>query len=252
MYWVERTENYDFQEYQVRENEPMNASYFYHVSGIINSDRSNMPESQYSLDETWQMPGCPIIEDRSGDGVIGLEDIYLDDTLPKISIGFGNTFTYKNFDLDIFLYGQFGSTRYNYAMNWAFPGTLAYSPPQNSNQFAYELWNSQTRENGTLPGIASTKTTALPGNAGTDLRRQDASFVRVRNITFGYNLNGKYLGNVLSKRIDGIRLFLDVQNPFIFTKFSGVDPEIYIGNGSSPAGYPMTRTFSIGAKFNFK
>ena len=252
MYWVERTENYDFQEYQVRENEPMNANYFYHVSGIINSDRSNMPESQYSLDETWQMPGCPIIEDKSGDGVIGLEDIYLDDTLPKISIGFGNTFTYKNFDLDIFLYGQFGSTRYNYAMNWAFPGTLAYSPPQNSNQFAYELWNSQTRENGTLPGIASTKTTALPGNAGTDLRRQDASFVRVRNITFGYNLNGKYLGKVLSKRIDGIRLFLDVQNPFIFTKFSGVDPEIYIGNGSSPAGYPMTRTFSIGAKFNFK
>ena len=252
MYWVERTENYDFQEYQVRENEPMNANYFYHVSGIINSDLSNMPESQYSLDETWQMPGCPIIEDRNNDGIIGLEDIYLDDTLPKISIGFGNTFTYKSFDLDIFLYGQFGSTRYNYAMNWAAPGTLAYSPPQNSNQFAYELWNSQTRDNGTLPGIASTKTTALPGNAGTDLRRQNASFVRVRNITFGYNLNGRYLGNVLSKRIEGIRIFLDVQNPFIFTKFSGVDPEIYIGNSSSPAGYPMTRTFSMGAKFNFK
>jgi hypothetical protein len=60
------------------------------------------------------------------------------------------------------------------------------------------------------------------------------------------------LGNVLSKRIEGIRIFLAVQNPFIFTKFSGVDPEIYIGNSSSPAGYPMTRTFSMGAKFNFK
>lgn len=252
MYWVERTENYDYQEYQIRENEPMNANYYYHVTGIINADRSNMPDSQLSLGANSQTPGYPIIEDRNKDGIIGIEDIYMDDTLPKISIGFGNTFTYKNFDLDIFLYGQFGSTRYNYAFAWANAGTLSYGPPQNSNQFAYTLWNSQTNTNGTLPGIATTKSDALPGNAGWDLGRQDASFVRVRNITFGYNLSGKYLGNVLSKRIDGIRLYVDFQNPFTFTKFSGVDPEIYIGNSSSPAGYPMTRSYSLGAKFNFK
>ena len=115
-----------------------------------------------------------------------------------------------------------------------------------------ESMNSQTNTNGTLPGIATTKSDALPGNAGWDLGRQDASFVRVRNITFGYNLQGKYLGKVLSKRIDGIRLYVDFQNPFTFTTFSGVDPEIYIGNSSSPAGYPMTRSYSLGAKFNFK
>ena len=176
----------------------------------------------------------------------------MDDTLPKISIGFGNTFTYRNFDLDIFLYGQFGSTRYNYAFAWANAGTLSYGPPQNSNQFAYLLWNSQTNTKGTLPGIATTKSDALPGNAGWDLGRQDASFVRVRNITFGYNLQGKYLGKVLSKRIDGIRFYVDFQNPFTFSRFSGVDPEIYIGNSSSPAGYPMTRSYSLGLKFNFK
>lgn len=252
MYWLERTENYDYQEYQIKDKEPMNANYYYHVIGIINEDRSNMPDSQLSLGANSQTPGHPIIEDRNKDGIIGIEDIYMDDTLPKISIGFGNTFTYKNFDLDIFLYGQFGSTRYNYAFAWANAGTLSYGPPQNSNQFAYTLWNSQTNTNGTLPGIATTKSDALPGNAGWDLGRQDASFVRVRNITFGYNLQGKYLGKVLSKRIDGIRLYVDFQNPFTFTTFSGVDPEIYIGNSSSPAGYPMTRSYSLGAKFNFK
>lgn len=252
MYWVERTENYDYQDYQVRENEPMNANYYYHVTGIINADRSNMPDSQLSLGANSQTPGYPIIEDRNEDGIIGIEDIYMDDTLPKISIGFGNTFTYKNFDLDIFLYGQFGSTRYNYALSWANAGSLSYSPPQNSNQFAYKIWNSQTNPEGTLAGIATMKSDALPGNAGWDLGRQDASFVRVRNITLGYNLSGKYLGKVLSQRIDGIRIYFDVQNPFTFTTFSGVDPEIYIGNSSSPAGYPMTRSYSIGAKFNFK
>ena len=252
MYWVERTENYDYQEYQIREREPMNANYFYHVTGIINADRSNMPESQLSLGANSQTPGYPIIEDRNSDGVIDINDIYMDDVLPKISIGFGNTFTYKNFDLDIFLYGQFGATKYNYAFQWANANSLAYSPPQNSNQFAYLIWNSQTNTEGTLAGIATSKSDPLPGNAGWDLGRQDASFVRVRNITLGYNLDGSLLGNVLSKRVDSIRIYVDFQNPFTFSKFSGVDPEIYIGNSSSPAGYPMIRSYTIGAKFNFK
>lgn len=252
MYWLERTENYDYQEYQIRDREPMNANYFYHVTGIINADRSNMPESQLSLGANSQMPGYPIIEDRNSDGVIDINDIYMDDVLPKISIGFGNTFTYKNFDLDIFLYGQFGATKYNYAFQWANASSLAYSPPQNSNQFAYLIWNSQTNTEGTLAGIATSKSDPLPGNAGWDLGRQDASFVRVRNITLGYNLDGSLLGNVLSKRVGSIRIYVDFQNPFTFSKFSGVDPEIYIGNSSSPAGYPMIRSYTIGAKFNFK
>ena len=252
MYWVERTENYDYQEYQIREKEPMNAQYFYHVTGIINADRSNMPDSQLSLGENSQKPGYPIIEDRNNDGIITTDDIYMDDVLPKISIGFGNTFTWKNFDLDIFLYGQFGATKYNYAFQWANAGSLSYSPPQNSNQYAYQIWNSQTNPGGKLPGIATTRTDALPGNAGWDLGRENASFVRVRNITLGYTLDGNLLGKVLSKRVESIRFYFDAQNPFTFTKFSGVDPEIYTGNSSSPAGYPMVRSFSLGAKFNFK
>lgn len=252
MYWVERTENYDYQEYQIREKEPMNAQYFYHVTGIINADRSNMPDSQLSLGENSQKPGYPIIEDRNNDGIITTDDIYVDDVLPKISIGFGNTFTWKNFDLDIFLYGQFGATKYNYAFQWANAGSLSYSPPQNSNQYAYQIWNSQTNTEGKLPGIATTRTDALPGNAGWDLGRENASFVRVRNITLGYTLDGNLLGKVLSKRVESIRFYFDAQNPFTFTKFSGVDPEIYTGNSSSPAGYPMVRSFSLGAKFNFK
>lgn len=252
MYWLERTQNYDYKEYQIRDREPMNASYFYHVTGIINADRSNMPDSQYSLGENSQRPGYPIIEDRNNDGIIGVEDIYMDDVLPKISIGFGNTFTYKNFDLDIFLYGQFGATKYNYAFAWANAGALSYGPPQNSNQYAYRIWNSQNNQDGTLPGIATTRSDALPGDAGWDLGREDASFVRVRNITLGYNIDGKILGKTLSRRIDGIRIYFDAQNPFTFTSFSGIDPEIYSGNSSSPAGYPMTRTFSLGARINFK
>ena len=252
MYWVKRAENYDYAEYQIRENEPMNANYYYKVTGIINADRSNMPESQKTLPEEAQMPGYAIIDDKNKDGMITMEDIYMEDVLPKISIGFGNTFRYKNFDLDIFFYGQFGATKYNYALQWASAAQFSYTTPQNSNQYAYRLWNSQNNTSGDLPGIASVKGVSLPGNAGTDLRRQDASFVRVRNITLGYNINGAILGSVLSKRVENIRVYFDTQNPLTFTTFAGVDPEIYTGNSSSPAGYPMSRTFSLGLKFNFK
>ncbi|SBW03800.1 SusC/RagA family TonB-linked outer membrane protein [uncultured Dysgonomonas sp.] len=250
--WVERMPNYDYQVYQKRKNEPMNAYYYYNVTGIINMDRSNMPESQKTLPLDAQKPGYPIIEDRNGDGRITTEDIHMENAVPDIYVGFGNTFTYKDFDLDIFMYGQFGLKKYNYAYAWALPGELSKLNPPNSNEYAYTIWNSQTNPNGARAGIASMKTVSLPGNAQTNTDIQNASFLRVRNITFGYNLNGRKLGD-LGKYVTNIRLFADVQNPFLFTNYDGFDPEINTGGGSSKAKaeYPQTVTYSFGAKITF-
>ena len=63
--WIERMPNYDYQKYQKRKNEPMNAFYYYKTTGIINVDKSNMPESQRSLGPAACMPGYPIVEDKS-------------------------------------------------------------------------------------------------------------------------------------------------------------------------------------------
>lgn len=110
--------------------------------------------------------------------------------------------------------------------------------------------NCQTNQNGNRRGIASTKAVALPGNVGFEEDYQNASFVRVRNITLGYNLSGKKLGRV-GDYVSSIRVFVDCQNPFTFTKFVGVDPEIKTGGDGSKAEYPMTRTYSFGAKICF-
>ena len=250
--WVDRMPNYDYQVYQKRKNEPMNAYYYYNVTGIISADRSNMPESQKTLSLDAQKPGYPIIEDRNGDSSITVEDIYMGNAVPDIYLGFGNSFVYKDFDLDIFMYGQLGLKKYNYAYAWAQSGDLAKLNPPNSNEYAYTIWNSQTNLNGSRAGIASMKTVSLPGNALTNADIQNASFVRVRNITFGYNLSGQKLGDI-DKYISNIRLFVDVQNPFLFTNFDGFDPEINTGGGSlkAKAEYPQTRTYSFGAKITF-
>ena len=248
--WKERMPNYYYEEYRIRENEPVNAYYYYETEGVINIDKSNMPESQKSLPADAQQPGYPIIKDANGDNKITIDDVKMRNTLPKIHIGFGNTFVYKDFDLDVFMYGQFGRTRYNYAYRWALVGDVYYTSPKNSNKYVYTIWNSQTNQNGNRRGIASTKAVALPGNVGFEEDYQNASFVRVRNITLGYNLSGKKLGRV-GDYVSSIRVFVDCQNPFTFTKFVGVDPEIKTGGDGSKAEYPMTRTYSFGAKICF-
>lgn len=244
--WIERMPNYDYNAYEVRGKVASNARYYYQTSGIINADMSNMPASQPAAA---QKPGYPIIVDQNDDGEITIDDIKISNEVPKLYFGFGNTFSYKNFDLDIFLYSQLGVNKYNYARDWASAVKLA-SSTSNSNTFAFDMWNSQTNPNGTQPGIAwDLASVTLPGSAGTDIGYQNASFVRIRNITLGYNISGKNLGSI-GQYISNVRVYFDAQNPLTFTKFEGFDPEVYTGGGykGGKAEYPQTRTFSVGLK----
>lgn len=244
--WIERMPNYDYNAYEIKGKVASNARYYYETNGIINAAMSNMPASQPAAA---QKPGYPIIVDRNKDGEITIEDIKMSNEVPDLYFGFGNTFNYKNFDLDIFMYSQIGVNKYNYARDWASAANLA-NQTSNSNSYAYDMWNSQTNPNGSQPGIAWNLASAtLPGGAGTDIGYQDASFIRVRNITLGYNISGNKLG-VVSQYISNIRIYIDAQNPLTFTKFDGFDPEVYTGGDykGGKAEYPQTRTFSAGVK----
>ncbi len=247
--YKERMPNYDFNDYELREDAPQNARYFYETSGLINADMSNMPESQ---PEEAQLPGYPIIVDQNNDGEITVDDIRMNNEVPDIYFGFGNRFAYKNFDLDIFMYSQLGVNKYNYAMDWAHAGNLA-NEVNNENQFAKRLWHSEENPDGTIPGIAwNLANVALPGNAGTDINYQDASFLRVRNITLGYNIQDNQLGQ-FRQYLSNVRIYVEAQNPLTFTNFEGFDPEVRSGGGykGGKAEYPQTRTFSAGLKVNF-
>lgn len=257
--WIERFPNYSYNTFEKRSNAPYYARYFYEANGIIDASLSNVPESQPLAA---QKPGYPIIVDRNKDGSITIEDIKMTNEVPKIYFGFGNTFTYRNFDLDIFIYSQLGTNKYNYGF---YPISATGLADIGNNQYTYanRLWNSQTNPEGTLPGVAyGLSSVSLPGGAGISLNYQDASFVRVRNITLGYNFPSKMLGGA-SKYISSIRLYGDAQNPLLFTKFEGEDPEVDSGVGlgvnesvpgsgvGTQASLPMTRTFTIGINVIF-
>ncbi len=247
--WKERMPNYDFNEYQKRENEPVNALYFYRTDGIINADKSNMPSWQ---PEGFQQPGCPIIKDLSGDGKIDKDDIELVNVVPKLYWGLGNTFQYRNVSLDVFIYSQLGLKKHNYIYDWTSASDLA---SQNSNQSVYmkDVWHSELNPNGKLPGVSWTQAgKSLPSGCGTDVGYQNSSFLRVRNITLNYDFSRKTLG-VVGKYISALRIYADVQNPFTFTSFEGFDPEVVTGGNykGGKAEYPMTRTFTLGLNVSF-
>lgn len=247
--WKERMPNYDYQEYQRRKDEPVNALYFYRTNGIINADKSNMPICQ---PKEYQVPGCPIISDLDRDGKITVEDVDMVNIVPSLYWGFGNTFRYKHWDLDVFIYSQLGLKKYNYTYSWT-NGSSLVGQYGNVSEYVKDIWNSETNPNGKLPGIAYEYTSiTLPGNVKTDVGYENASFVRVRNITLGYNFDGTNLGKI-GDFINNARIYVDVQNPLLFTSFKGFDPEVYTGGNykSAKAEYPMTRTFSIGAKISF-
>lgn len=247
--WKERMPNYDYNEYQERRDEPVNALYFYRTKGIVNSDMSNCPGYQ---PEAYCKPGCPIILDLNGDNTITVDDIDMVNVVPALYWGLGNTFIYKNWDLDIFIYSQLGLKKYNYVYDWA-KGTNLANQTMNQGVLIKDVYNSVTNPEGNLPGIAYHLASAsLPGGAGTDVGYESADFVRVRNITLGYNFTPKLLGS-LSKYISEFRLYVDVQNPITFTSFSGFDPEVITGGSykADKAEYPQIRTFSFGLKLSF-
>lgn len=247
--WKERMPNYDFNEFQKRKDEPLNALYFYRTDGIIKSDLSNMPAHQ---PEAFRQPGCPILKDLNNDGEITVADIDMVNVVPKLYLGFNNSFSYKDWTLDIFMYSQLGLKKYNYIYDWINAADLA---SQQSNQSVYmkDVWHSELNPEGRLPGVAwSQAGVALPGGAGTDIGYENASFLRVRNITLGYNFRKSTLGAV-GKYIESLRIYLDAQNPFTFTSFKTYDPEVQTGGGyrGGKAEYPMTRVFSAGINLVF-
>jgi hypothetical protein len=85
------------------------------------------------------------------------------------------------------------------------------------------------------------------GNRNIDmgvLRYREGSFVRVRNINLGYNLPSNLISGI---GLSSLRIYLNAQNPFTFTKYEGWDPESATGRAS----YPSTKLYLFGLNASF-
>ena len=207
------------------------------IGNGVNTQKHVVGESAFSFyvyEQAYDSAGNPlegVYVDQNGDGVINEDDkILFHHVHPDWTASWHNTFNYKNWDFGFVLRGSFG--------NWA------YNKNQVDNSFAAMATNQPTLSN------LMNNTFLFEQTRTTDLMLssyfvQNASFVRCDNITLGYTFD-----NLLKNKMK-LRVFGAVQNPFVITKYKGLDPELTYQQGIDGAPYPRPMTFTLGLVANF-
>lgn len=195
-------------------------------------------------------PGEIKIEDLNGDGRINsLDRQFLGSAVPDFSMGITNRFAYKGFDVSFFIFTRQGS------MIRSIFHTSNNNLFGRYNNLAVDYW---TPNNPTNAYPRPNENQEFP-KYNSSMNLFDGSFVKVRNINFGYTV-----GDVALKKIgfSSLRVFSSIQNPFIWSEYrsvhKGIDPETFIdgeqGVGAGEINANVTPptvqfTFGINAKF---
>ncbi|MGN6801911.1 MAG: SusC/RagA family TonB-linked outer membrane protein [Ginsengibacter sp.] len=170
-------------------------------------------------------PGDVKLMDLNGDGVINADDkTNIGDPNPHHVFGFRFSANYKNFDLSVNTNGVAGN---KIVQSYRSPGQWA-----NWTTDILSRWHGEGTSN-TMPRITQNSSNWVEFS---DLYIHDGSYLRVSNITLGYDLAKVVKWKYLSQ----LRLYLAVQNLVTFTKYSGMDPEV----GAS--SYDASGTYSFG------
>lgn len=231
--------------------------YGYQVVGIYQNqqDLDSSPVVLNGNGTVQSKPGQLKFADINGDGVITTADrTVLGSPFPDYTFGMTNTFNYKSFDFAFTLQGVQGFEVLNLARRYY--GN--YSGTYNVLRSTADGWMSETdRGDGISPQI-DRNFNALAGsntvNNVTSLFVEDGSFLRIRNITLGYNLSQSALQKL---KLSSARLSFTVQNAYTFTKYEGYNPEVSAQGGSTlvpgvdAGGYPLARSFMFGLNVGF-
>jgi TonB-linked SusC/RagA family outer membrane protein len=231
--WEERAPDWKPAAYQ-SEKDPIRAIFLYQSDGLMAVGETApawMPAllpGQIKLKNLSDEEGSPNILDQYDQVLIGSED-------PAFTFGFNNTLRYKNFDLNIYFYGEVGRWRgASYYDSWV--SGLTGNNFENISRGTFDSW-FHDNQNTTQPSVLS----STYANRTNDYWYKKISYVRCRNITLGYTVP------VPRNMLNSIRVYADVNNPFVITNWNGVDPE----TDNDRYAYPNVTSFSLGVDISF-
>jgi TonB-linked SusC/RagA family outer membrane protein len=191
---------------------------------------------------------------------------YMGDAMPVVFGGLGNTFTYKGFELNCFFSFSAGNKMYNGAKAAMYSYLGSSSAANNVYNLSADLLNywKLPGQATNIPALINASNYSQAG-FGTSydytLDRknsrflEDASFVKLRSLLLGYNLSSRQLKGM--KVFTALKLYAEVNNLFILTKYSGLDPEVSAyGSSALNMGFdeltmPSPRTWRAGIKASF-
>jgi TonB-linked SusC/RagA family outer membrane protein len=229
----------------VRQGYPMRAFYGYEVTGIFQEGDDIASSAQPNAN-----PGEPIFLDYDQNGRIDASDrTILGNPFPDISYGFNNSFSYQNFHLEVYLIGVHGIETFNAnLLESMFPINF----DRNIMTKHYLGRWTPDNPNAGFPSGVNSATYFGGGKMINSYTVQDASFIRLRNVTLSYNIplnNFRFFKSVM--------LSISGDNLITLTDFDGYDPDAnQTGDGSaieksSYNNYPLARVFRLGANINF-
>ena len=226
--------------------------YGYVTDGIF----QNQAEITSSPTQAGVVPGDRKYKDVSGpdgvpDGKIDANDrTFLGSPIPKFFYGFNLGASYKGFDFSMMLQGQYGNKIFNELKGQIY--VLHNFNGIGVGNVAKEMllsWNGEGTSN-TLPRIAYNPNG--DNYKGSDFYVEDGSYLRCRTLNLGYTLPSSLVNRA---NIGGVRIYLNTQNLFTITKYSGFDPEINNANpltsGVDWGQYPVSRSYTLGLNLQF-
>ena len=194
--------------------------------------------SFYVYQQVYDENGKPIeglYVDRDGNGKIDNDDRYCyKNPAPDVIMGLTTKFIYKNWDFSAAFHASIGNYVY-----YDFLNSKAELMKINETN----LFRNTTAE---AVELGFKGTTDLTTNA-SDYFVRNASYLKCSNMTLGYSFPA--LIKAGAEKICSGRIFFTVQNPFIITKYKGIDPEVSNGIDSNP--YPRPISFQLGLNLNF-
>lgn len=240
-----------FNQFVLRPGEPIGSFYGYKYLGTY-KPKDAAEAAKYNV-----KPGDARYEDSNQDGVINNKDYQIiGRALPKTALGWNNTFTYKNFSLNVFIQGLFGLDKLNYSYAFGMLGSTD----------AKEILFSDIK-NRYIPGVNETSDipafSAAQGNTYSQSSRfiEKADFIRLKNLSLSYDLKKTALWNLAS-----LRIFISATNLLTFTNYKGIDPEVnsnrseglnwsgYVSDteqGVDQGAYPNSKTYTVGLNLTF-
>ena len=242
--------------YRLQVGYPIGYFWGYEMEGIIQNEadlqdyinRNCGGEKKNSLQGESLQPGDVKFVDFNGNGKIDTGDAdktMIGDPNPDFTAGLNITLAYKGFDFALNGYGSFGQ---QVAKSYR---QFSDHPDDNYCTDVYtKYWTGEGSTN-RYPRFSDGKTANM-----SEISRvwiEDADFFKISRISFGYDFKRLYSKLPVQK----CRLYVALSNYFTFTGYSGMDPEVGFGNGTSWASgidcgyYPSSRSWQVGLNINF-
>lgn len=231
----------------LQEGQPIGIYYGYVYEGVTQPEDVLLEGSDGKV-------GGEQFKDLNGDGKLDDADrTIIGNPHPKFTWSFNNNFTYKNFDLNLFIQGVQG----NEMMNLTRMELESFRGTTNVSTAALDRYDAVSNPNGSIPSADTDRTMKVSSRWV-----EDGSYVRLKNLALGYTVPKSVLDKI---KVRSLRVYVSAQNLLTFTNYSGLDPEAAYQNegdgtnngdsnrnlGLDYGSYPNVKTYTVGLNLGF-